>query len=713
MENMELQPTPHILENDCVFVREATQQRPSHLRSSLARVGLALGLALGINTTVSATEQVMAHSNTAAAADVANYPYDQSGSVDISSAKGEPYTWGYENCLSGMNCNVSLTMNGKRYYYRDGEGYDIKNCTSYVAWRVKKEFGVDAALWGNAAQWDDSARGSFTVDSSPEPGDIAVWDNTTFGHVAFVESTNANGTVNVAQYNKKGQGEFSTQTGVTANHYIDINGTGNIWNGTPTTQAGHIPYAAVADGQEFYSDEGWVYTRTGGTAWPIKHKNNWTSGDTTKWGNKPLGPVPTDEVHDHEAGYGFSGSDYGAHPPADKTTVYEDGSSQQWYFVDGNAYPIGTGELDDLDVRNKALRIPTGRLSEFEDKILDLPNGSLYRYAGNSRVNQLIKRDGYEMNDAFWVNNDTVLSCLGLTQGKSTLLLPQSAVYFLEGFPGVQELSNPAACSFPSGMVLFGPGGLEQWRITGDNSSEPYSRHYYQNALTTYLHTSGNPDYRVLGSVAALNGVPQGADMTPPNGQYFENDGNGDVFNVDGGVFRKVPWPDMLACLGNPSIIHVPGNVVGPIVQGSNMGCEYDNRVVVRPDGRAYYIINGLRHPIGTPAVRDCISVRLGAGAPVSTSDNAVNTYPESSNAYCHYETEPGLNFVEEAGDPTVWLVHPNGTKQHVGRLCVADAYTTVLKKFHVWEVPRGETAEHVQTGDFYGDPTTCAELPG
>ncbi|HET9411393.1 MAG TPA: hypothetical protein VFO38_00905, partial [Candidatus Saccharimonadales bacterium] len=74
---------------------------------------------------------------------------------------------------------------------------------------------------------------------------------------------------------------------------------------------------------------------------------------------------------------------------------------------------------------------------------------------------------------------------------------------------------------------------------------------------------------------------------------------------------------------------------------------------------------------------------------------------------------EVGLNFVQEIGSPTVWLVRAGGTKQHVGSLCVSDPYTTQLKKFHVWTVPAGETAGHVQTADFWAGGPACAALPG
>lgn len=139
----------------------------------------------------------------------------------------------------------------------------------------------------------------------------------------------------------------------------------------------------------------------------------------------------------------------------------------------------------------------------------------------------------------------------------------------------------------------------------------------------------------------------------------------------------------------------------------------YNNKLIVRPNGHAYYVEGNNAHSVINPPVRDCIGVRKGAGRDFFVSDAIVDSYTLSTPAYCPYEQEPGLNFVQEQSDPTVWLVHNDGTKQHVGKLCVVDPYTTVLKKFHVWTVPRGETVGHTQTNDYFGNPSICAQLPG
>jgi len=158
----------------------------------------------------------------------------------------------------------------------------------------------------------------------------------------------------------------------------------------------------------------------------------------------------------------------------------------------------------------------------------------------------------------------------------------------------------------------------------------------------------------------------------------------------------------------------VPGSFIARFPVGSNAYCQLENRQLLGPDGASVaYIQNGYKRPVTNPAIRDCIAVRAGAGQPLPVSANVWNSYTAGANAYCTYETEPGLNFVQENGDPTVWVVHGDGTKQHAGGFCVPDPLTTQLKKFHLFVVPPGETGGHVQGADWWPSGAVCAALPG
>ena len=79
-------------------------------------------------------------------------------------------------------------------------GY-VCECVSYVGWKVYENYGI-AVAWGNANYWDDRARMyGYRVDNTPEAGSIGQLDDTLYGHVWWVESVNADGSVNVTEYN--------------------------------------------------------------------------------------------------------------------------------------------------------------------------------------------------------------------------------------------------------------------------------------------------------------------------------------------------------------------------------------------------------------------------------------------------------------------------------------------------------------------------------
>ncbi len=79
-------------------------------------------------------------------------------------------------------------------------GY-VCECVSYVGWKAYEAYGKILA-WGNANYWDDKARlFGYRVDNIPEAGAIGQIDDSLYGHVWWVESVNADGSVNVTEYN--------------------------------------------------------------------------------------------------------------------------------------------------------------------------------------------------------------------------------------------------------------------------------------------------------------------------------------------------------------------------------------------------------------------------------------------------------------------------------------------------------------------------------
>lgn len=85
------------------------------------------------------------------------------------------------------------------------DGYKIGGyvceCVSYAGWKAYETYGV-ATAWGNAYSWDDGARkAGYTVDNNPTARTIGQTDSGYYGHVFWVESVNADGSINVTEYN--------------------------------------------------------------------------------------------------------------------------------------------------------------------------------------------------------------------------------------------------------------------------------------------------------------------------------------------------------------------------------------------------------------------------------------------------------------------------------------------------------------------------------
>jgi surface antigen len=103
--------------------------------------------------------------------------------------------------------------------YADPWGFALRNCTSFVAWRLRETNGVsgfsnhmDGGHWGNAADWDENARAlGYLVDDVPAIGAVAQTDEGRVGHVAWVSAVDGD-TVTIEEYNHAGPGIYSTRT---------------------------------------------------------------------------------------------------------------------------------------------------------------------------------------------------------------------------------------------------------------------------------------------------------------------------------------------------------------------------------------------------------------------------------------------------------------------------------------------------------------------
>jgi surface antigen len=117
--------------------------------------------------------------------------------------------------------------------YGDPWGFALRNCTSFVAWRLREDNGVadfsnhmDGGSWGDARDWDANARAlGYLVDDVPAVGAVAQTDDGRIGHVAWVSAV-GEGTVTIEEYNYYTPGGYDVRTVPTSSfrylHVADI-----------------------------------------------------------------------------------------------------------------------------------------------------------------------------------------------------------------------------------------------------------------------------------------------------------------------------------------------------------------------------------------------------------------------------------------------------------------------------------------------------------
>ena len=86
--------------------------------------------------------------------------------------------------------------------YFDAWGYYLCECTSYAAYKANERWGVSVSGWHDAKYWGSNAlaRG-YAVNATPAIHTVGVQTGGTWGHVVWVEAVNADGTVDISEYN--------------------------------------------------------------------------------------------------------------------------------------------------------------------------------------------------------------------------------------------------------------------------------------------------------------------------------------------------------------------------------------------------------------------------------------------------------------------------------------------------------------------------------
>lgn len=140
------------------------------------------------------------------AAELASRADSGSYAIHTVRAEGDDYPW-WDQVPDDYGGGLSPL----RYFYRE--------CVDFVAWRLNRDAGVTSAPWkwdwgnlasGSAYVWADAwAAKGWPTSSDPVVGAVAWFP---YNHVAYVQSINDDGTVNLEEYNRNSDHSYHRRT---------------------------------------------------------------------------------------------------------------------------------------------------------------------------------------------------------------------------------------------------------------------------------------------------------------------------------------------------------------------------------------------------------------------------------------------------------------------------------------------------------------------
>lgn len=162
----------------------------------------------------------------------------------------------------------------------DKYGFARCNCVSYVADKIAKTSdsnfknnmsGKYEDRWGSASNWKTvAAKHGYITDSEAKKGDIAWFD---YNHVAYVESVNDDGSVNISEYNNPNGGFTYAERKANAKLYI------RKGNGSTTATLSSVGVTCPSSVWDFDSSAG----TCNATAYYSDNSNK--SVKASSWGN--------------------------------------------------------------------------------------------------------------------------------------------------------------------------------------------------------------------------------------------------------------------------------------------------------------------------------------------------------------------------------------------------------------------------------------------
>jgi surface antigen/peptidoglycan hydrolase CwlO-like protein len=147
----------------------------------------------------------------------ANKRLVSTGKVDYSGTCGGSYPAAAQGPYGPWGCNYAHSSDFQPgCTYMDNWGMCNRECVSYTAWMVYKNYGIDVTGFGNANQWPANAQAvGIPTGSTPKVGSVAIYMGgygDPYGHAMWVKSVNGNGTITVDQYNLYYDGNFYETT---------------------------------------------------------------------------------------------------------------------------------------------------------------------------------------------------------------------------------------------------------------------------------------------------------------------------------------------------------------------------------------------------------------------------------------------------------------------------------------------------------------------
>lgn len=206
------------------------------------------------------------------------------------------------------------------------------------------------------------------------------------------------------------------------------------------------------------------------------------------WMNTPR--MLDDQIRTIE--YGFGGNR--VHVPADNSFFYEAGSLQQYVVQYRYAFGVGTAEeVAYLGGVDRAVMVPPGLASKLTG-IPEVPNDVILKAVDNPTYHHVVHGRLYA------ADNSTVIGCIETVKNGRHQPVPNSILQLFDASGRIS--GQPTSCEFPHNWALYGPGGVERWKVVGAHS---YTRHRYADTAALHCWLGSEPIQVQLPDVAGIN----------------------------------------------------------------------------------------------------------------------------------------------------------------------------------------------------------------